>query len=95
MKASDTEIEILKKLAGCSYLPGSFDKKFPREIDVKNISPLQKYWIYKLGYKYRKQIKNDIMETICKNYIDSNTIPLSRKEAQKQLKKVLTEQKSI
>ena len=85
MKATDTEIKILNRLLSCRYLPGSFDKKFPREIDTTNVSPLQKYWIYKLGYKYRKQIGNDILETICKNYIDSNNEPLSRKQAKKLL----------
>lgn len=86
MEATKTEIQILNCLLECSFQPGSFDKKFPKDIDVTNISPLQKYWIYKLGYKYRKQIGNDTMETICKNYIDSTPEPLSRKQAEKLLK---------
>lgn len=83
MYATKTEIEIINKLLGCRYLPGTFDKKFPKGIDVKNVSPLQKWWIYKLGYKYRKQIGNDALAFICKNYIDSNEKPMTRRESVK------------
>lgn len=87
MKATSTELDILNRLQGCRFLPGSFDKKFPRNIDTLNVSPLQQWWIYKLGYKYRKQIKNDALEFICKTFIDSHPEPLSRKEADKVLRK--------
>ena len=83
MKASETEIQILQALLGCRYLPGSFDKKFPRQIDVNNISPRQQYWIYRLGYKYRKQIRNDAIETICRMYLNSTPEPLTRRQAEK------------
>lgn len=88
MQATQTEIQILNKLLGCRYLPGTFDKKFPRDIDVKNISPLQKWWIYKLGYKYRKQIGNYALAFICKNYIDANEQPMTRRESAKILKQI-------
>lgn len=86
MEATKTEIQILNCLLQCSFQPGSFDKKFPKDINPLNISPLQKYWIHKLGYKYRKQIGSDILEAICKNYIDSTPEPLSRKQSEKILK---------
>lgn len=88
MKATFTEIQIINRLKNCTFLPGSFDKKFPRNLDVNNISPLQQWWIYFLGYKYRKQIGNDILETICKFHIDNNDKPISRKEAGKILKNI-------
>lgn len=88
MIATKTEVQILNRLLQCRYLPGTFDKKFPRQIDIMNVSPLQKWWIYKLGYKYRKQIGNDALEFICKNYIDSNEEPITRKEAARLLRAV-------
>lgn len=87
MKATSTELEILDKLKACSCLPGSFDKKFPGNVDVLNVSPLQQWWIYKLGYKYRKQISNDNLALICKTFIDSHEKPLSKREAGKLLRK--------
>lgn len=95
MKATDTEIWIVNNLRQCSFLPGSFDKKLSWQIDLQNISPLQQYYIYKLGYKYRKQIGNDALTTICKNYIDSHQEPMSRKDSQKLIKKAITTQTPI
>lgn len=87
MKATSTELDLLNRLQGCSCLPGSFDKKFPRSIDPTKLSPLQQWWIYKLGYKYRKQIGNDALAFICKTFIDSHDKPLSKREADKLLRK--------
>lgn len=87
MIATKTETQIIQKLRNCSFQPGSFDKKFPREVDENNISPLQRWWIYKLGYKYRKQIGNDALEVICKNYIATNPEPQTRRESEKALKR--------
>lgn len=95
MKATENEILILNELLKCRFQPGSFDKNLPREIDANNISPLQKWWIYKLGFKYRKQIKNDIIQTICKNYIDCNNMPLSRRESKKVLANIRNEIKQL
>lgn len=90
MKATATEINILNKLQGCRFLPGSFDKKFPRNVNPEDISPLQQWWIYKLGYKYRKQIKSDSMALVCKTFLAANPEqPLSRKESGKILKKAV------
>lgn len=88
MEATTTEIQILRGLARCRFLAGSFPKKFSRDVDIKNISPLQKWWIYKLGYMYRKQIGNDALEFICKNYIDSNEQPLTRRQSGKILNRI-------
>ena len=87
MKATETELSIINRLKSCRYQPGSFDKKFPNQLDVNNISPKQKYWIYKLGFKYRKQIGNDALATICENYLSCNSEPLTRREAQKIISK--------
>lgn len=95
MKATSTELQILNRLQGCRFLPGSFDKKFSRNVDPLNISPLQQWWIYKLGYKYRKQIKSDPLAFICKTFIDSHAQPLSRKEADKLLRKTSKSQLTL
>src|SRR5688572_30734236 len=81
MEATTIEKRILQALSGCRYHPGSFDKKFPRQIDVTNVSPLQKWWIYKLGFKYRKQIGQDWITKVCEEYLAANEKPLTRKEA--------------
>lgn len=87
MIATSTELQILIALKACSCLPGSFDKKFPGNVDVLNVSPLQQWWIYKLGYKYRKQIGNPALAVTCKQFIDSHDQPPSKKEAAKMLTK--------
>lgn len=89
MEATAIERRIVQELLNCRYHPGSFDKKFPRQIDVDNLSPLQKWWIYKLGFKYRKQIAQDWITVICQKYIAENEKPLTRKEADKILKAAL------
>lgn len=89
MKATDTERIIINALGRCRFMAGSFDKKFGRDLNPENISPLQKYYIYKIGYKYRKQIKDRSIEIICANYIANNREPLSRKEAERLLKQAL------
>ena len=86
MKASDTEIKIVNALIRCRFQPASFDKKFPKQINIENISPLQQWNIYRLGYKYRKQIGNDILATICKIFIEANSQPNSRRESEKIIK---------
>lgn len=89
MKPTDTEIQIINALLKCCYQPASFDKKFPTQIDINNVSPRQLYFIYKLGYKYRKQIRNDILETICKNYLDSHIEPISRRDSERKIKQAI------
>lgn len=94
MKASQTERDILAELCGCRYLPGSFDKKFPREVDPENMSPLQRWWIYKQGFKYRKQIGSIVLAAVCQKFLAENPDkPLSRKESEKMLKRAMKEAK--
>lgn len=95
MKCTATELRILNKLQGCRFLPGSFDKKFPRNVDPLNVSPLQQWWIYKLGYKYRKQIGSANLSLVCKTFIDANSMPLSRKESGKILKNAVNKSQHL
>lgn len=95
MKASTIEHILIVDLADCRFQAGSFDKKFVRELDVNNISPLQQWWIYYLGFKYRKQIGDPRKERICKLYLDNNQKPLSRKESEKILRKAKKEKKEL
>lgn len=53
--------EICIKLGNLRYLPGSWDKKFARNVygkavDGKELTETQKEWIYRLLYKYRGQV---------------------------------------
>lgn len=57
------EIEICINLGKVSYLPASFDKRFGNSMHSlainspeKELSESQKEWIYRLVYKYRKQL---------------------------------------
>lgn len=89
MKADRFERQVINALKGCRYLPGSFDKKFARDINPDDISPLQQYYIYKNGYKYRKQIGLLYMESMCEQYLKNNQKPLSRKESERVIKRAL------
>lgn len=55
--------EICLALGGVTYLPGSFDKRFGRNLygiaeskPDKELSEKQNEWMYRLLYKYRKQL---------------------------------------
>lgn len=93
MKANSDELIILAALSNCRFMPGSFDKKFGKGLDPDNISPLQRYYIYKLGYKYRKQIykmvRTKSIENTCANFLATNRQPLSRREAERLAKQAL------
>ncbi len=94
MILSETERNILKALANCSFLPGSFENKFPKEIDWKDVSPLQQWHLHRLCIKYRKQIANDIFLPVSQNFITCHPeAPLSRREAQKIVRKAAKEKK--
>lgn len=86
---TNTELRIIRALKNCRFLPGSFDKKLSNEFPLKGVSPLQRYWCYKLGYKYRKQINNPELTRICKEFLDNNAEPISRKEAAKIIRKAV------
>jgi hypothetical protein len=89
MKATIEEKQLIEKLSACRFLPGSFEKKFVRDLNLDNISALQHWWIYKLGFKYRKQIGDQISEVMCRGFIHANPEPpMSRKESEKILRKI-------
>ncbi|NEP61459.1 MAG: hypothetical protein F6K31_31660 [Symploca sp. SIO2G7] len=57
------QIEKINKLAGCTFKPGSWDKRFVRSLKEsseqtpnKELSVKQIEWVDKLTYKYRRQI---------------------------------------
>ncbi len=59
MTADQTEISI--KLGNCRFLPGSWDKRFARNVydkavSGKELTENQKEWIYRLLYSYRGQL---------------------------------------
>jgi len=59
------QLEICLNLGNVSYLPASFDKRFGRNLHslaqtnpTKELSDSQNEWMYRLLYKYRKQLPN-------------------------------------
>lgn len=57
------QITIAKKLQQCSFLPGSFDKRFARDIAFlatnspdKELTEKQAACLDRLVYRYRRQI---------------------------------------
>lgn len=57
------QIEICKALGKVRYLPASFDKRFGNNLcslsftqPEKELSEKQNEWMYRLLYKYRKQL---------------------------------------
>ena len=61
---SPEQVEIALALwSGVVYLPGSFDKRFARNISAiassspeKELSEKQAEWLFRLLFKYRKQL---------------------------------------
>lgn len=52
--------QIHNALCGCTFLPGSYEKRFVASISVNSIKPLthkQVYYLYRLFWSYRKQHK--------------------------------------
>lgn len=59
------EKQICTRLGSVKYLPGSFDKRFGSNLAAiaentpdKELSEKQREWMYRLLYKYRKQLPN-------------------------------------
>ena len=60
--ATDEDKANIAKLVPCRFLPGSFDKRFARDLDSQlsnsgEITEKQRTYLVKLIYKYRRQIK--------------------------------------
>lgn len=58
-------MEICIALGSVRYLPGSFDKRFAHGLydiatntPAKELSEKQNEWMYRLLYKYRRQLPN-------------------------------------
>ena len=74
---TEHEREMILALSGCTFLPGSFDKRFVRSLyhyetyptrdgkieTVDEISEKQRYWLNQLAHKYRRQIGRDLSKT--------------------------------
>lgn len=83
------EMYILEHLRCCRFQPGSFEKKLSRDLDPENVSPLQRWYLYKFGFKYRKQIGSSWLAGICENFIANNSKPMSRRESEKLIRKAI------
>lgn len=63
------EQDAARALGKCTYLPGSFEKRFARDMashassESPQITERQRAWLWKQVYRYRKQIKDkDLIE---------------------------------
>lgn len=53
----DAEKALLKALGTCTFLPGSYDKRFVRDMTGGTlISERQLLYLYKVAHKYRRQM---------------------------------------
>jgi len=65
----DEEKSLIASLQGCTFYPGSWNKRFVHALNCANeITERQSYWLYKVAYHYRKQLHlpNDIAEELAK-----------------------------
>ncbi len=58
---TDDEIRMALALGSCRFLPGSFDKHLANSLHLiavtkKEVTESQREWMYRLLYKYRKQL---------------------------------------
>ncbi len=87
---SNEEI-ILRRLHNCTFLPGSWTKRFVMECK-QPFSPLQIWHIHKIGFIYRKQIGNLKLTAVSQKFLsETPEPPISRKQAEKILRKAKKE----
>lgn len=56
--ATDLERKAIAALGHCTFLPGSFDKRFVRGLQpATELTVKQREWLQKLFYKYRRQMR--------------------------------------
>ena len=54
---SDHEIRLAKCLGSCTFLPGSWEKKFVQNINIEglHLTARQRWFLYFLVHRYRRQ----------------------------------------
>ncbi|MEW6775370.1 MAG: hypothetical protein AB1405_03710 [Bdellovibrionota bacterium] len=60
------EIQTAQALAGCRFCPGSWEKRFARDMVArstlapeKELSDSQREWLFYVAWRYRTQIRNN------------------------------------
>jgi hypothetical protein len=71
---TDDERAAVAGLWRCTFLPGSWDKRFARALAQRDASkPLsdkQRDWLWRLVWKYRRQIPDARIVRVAQRYID-------------------------
>lgn len=70
------ERDIATALGSCSFLPGSFDKRFARQLQERKEKPMTekgRAMMLKLAVKYRRQIPN-LSRLFRKVHIEETTV---------------------
>lgn len=60
--------DLIQKLNSCTMLPGSWDKRFIRDLAAKptdfQLTDRQEYHLKRLAYKYRRQLAGKGVEIV-------------------------------
>ena len=73
---TEQEKDAALALSKCTFLPGSFEKRFARDMasivngEMPQITPKQKIYLWRLTYKFRRQINNDALVKLAKAITD-------------------------
>lgn len=69
---TDLERTQADSLSGCTFLPGSWDKRFVRDMaaiardrPTQSITEKQAAWLDELGHRYRKQLNRCLAKEPC------------------------------
>ena len=63
---TQTEKDMLLSLSKCTFLPGSWEKRFVRNLHFTarskkpTISPKQREWLVEIAHRYRNQIERQL-----------------------------------
>lgn len=73
---SEIERAAVAGLCRCTFLPTTWDKRFVRALaqhdSTKPLSEKQQEWLWKLVWKYRRQIEDTVLIRHAQRQIDPN-----------------------
>ena len=73
---TETQIHALRLLVPCTFQPGSFPKRFVRDLnsivdkETRELTEKQKRYLWKLVYQYRKQHGNKWFTVHAQNLLE-------------------------
>jgi len=77
--------QIIQGLRGCTFLPGSWDKRFARDMETLGpcdmLSPKQEVQLERMAWRYRRQIGRALVPPPPKGTVDASVQDLQKLEA--------------